>query len=183
MIILFILLKVVSDGQNSTGTSRLDRTIPALGPTSARPESPDIVLRLQNGEGLRLPKVGAKVIYLNFWASWCAPCIDELPILDQWQRQLGTEKFMVILINQDHSTDAVLGAMEKQKRLAPNLMGVYVDTENLQKSFNVQALPYHFIIDGKGRTALTFYASLKSFEGQVYKIVTDLITEVSTLQN
>ena len=58
-----------------------------------------------NGPPMRLPPAGATVL-VNYWASWCAPCRDELPLLAQFTRQQGPDGVRVVLVAQDEPVAA-----------------------------------------------------------------------------
>ena len=63
----------------------------------APPSPPNTVFKTVDGEELELGDLKGKVIVLNVWATWCAPCIKEMPSLDNLQALRGSENFEVIL--------------------------------------------------------------------------------------
>ncbi|MCB1366235.1 MAG: TlpA family protein disulfide reductase [Rhodobacteraceae bacterium] len=59
---------------------------------------PDVAVETRQGEAVRMSDYKDKVVVLNFWATWCAPCRKEMPALDALNRELGGEDFEVVLI-------------------------------------------------------------------------------------
>ena len=68
---------------------------------------PDTALMTQSGQPLRLADLTKQALLVNFWASWCAPCIVELPALEAAARQLKAESIKVILVNLDRGGPTV----------------------------------------------------------------------------
>ena len=68
---------------------------------------PDTALMTQSGQPLQLADLSEQALLVNFWASWCAPCIIELPALETAAVQLESESIQVILVNLDRGGAAV----------------------------------------------------------------------------
>ncbi len=94
---------------------------------------------------------GDKVLLVNFWATWCAPCIREMPALDQLQQEMGSENFQVIAISQDFKGAAKAEPFLREKLGLKNL-DLFLDSKlKLGKSLNVAGLPTTFAIDKAGK--------------------------------
>jgi len=63
--------------------------------------APDFSITADNGQTITPRSFGGKLLVLNFWATWCAPCIEELPSLDQFQRQLADSGVVVLGVSMD----------------------------------------------------------------------------------
>src|SRR4249920_3670886 len=63
--------------------------------------APDFSITADNGRTVSLDSFGGKVLVLNFWATWCAPCIEELPSLDQFQRDFADSGVVVLGVSVD----------------------------------------------------------------------------------
>ncbi|MBT8130531.1 MAG: TlpA family protein disulfide reductase [Gammaproteobacteria bacterium] len=88
-----------------------------------------------------------KVLLVNFWASWCPPCIYEMPELTRLQQQLGDRPFEIIAINVGEKKYKV----HKFTRLINFELPVLLDTSNQAfKDWRVQTLPTSFLVDANG---------------------------------
>jgi thiol-disulfide isomerase/thioredoxin len=122
-----------------------------FGPASGRTTALDFPI---------LKDLRGSVVHLNFWAQWCEPCLRELPLLENLQKEFPG-KYQVVLINVDRDATNIDKARQLQTRLAPNLAAIYENTKILEEKAQVQALPYHILVDKKGFTALTFFGDLE----------------------
>ncbi|MEN2494425.1 MAG: Thiol:disulfide interchange protein TlpA [Hyphomicrobiaceae bacterium hypho_1] len=111
---------------------------------------PDIRFRNSAGKLISLRGFSNKVILLNIWATWCAPCLREMPHLNELQSRLGSDTFEVVAVSLD------AGSPEKPKKL---LRKISVDALHFyhdptaQLSFTLKALgmPTTLLIDNNGR--------------------------------
>lgn len=107
-----------------------------------------------------------RVLLVNFWATWCAPCIRELPSLDHLQARLGDEGLLVLAVSQDRGAAAVAGPF--LKKLGVTRLGLFLDPRmEFGRAFGVRALPWSVLIDREGRVVgmLPGYAEWDSAEG------------------
>jgi thiol-disulfide isomerase/thioredoxin len=91
-----------------------------------------------------------KVVLLNFWATWCAPCVKEMPSLDKLQAEMGKDKFVVIPLSLDGPSKPKVAPFYKDKNLAN--LGIYFDkSKKVQQALDVSVLPTSILIDAQGR--------------------------------
>jgi len=114
----------------------------------ARPAPIDVFLDAQ-GHELSLHHFGGKIVLLNLWATWCAPCIKELPSLDRLQAALGGDRFQVVAVSVDRrGAEAVAPYF---KKLNISHLSVYVEpTNSLARSLGLQVLPSTIVIGPHG---------------------------------
>lgn len=107
-----------------------------------------------------------RVLLVNFWATWCAPCIRELPSLDKLQAHLGDEGLLVLAVSQDRGGASVAGPF--LKKLGVTRLGLFLDSRmELGRALGVRALPWSALVDRDGNVVgmLPGYAEWDSAEG------------------
>ncbi len=103
-----------------------------------------------DGKKIDLSAYRGKVVLLNFWATWCAPCIREMPSLDMLHERLGGRSFAVVAVSIDRAGFARIKPFLARIRVTK--LHVYLDkSSKLYRKFGVQALPTTFLIDHQGR--------------------------------
>jgi thiol-disulfide isomerase/thioredoxin len=190
---LFVLILLFYQYQlNNVRLNNGTRTgVPDLGPVAVRPAAVPFVFKesLQKSEMaarttyadlenqiIELKKFKNKVIYINFWAHWCEPCIQELPLIEKLIKEFG-DSLAVILINMDKGDVEIVKAREFQKRTAPSVTGIYEHPQALENMLNITALPGHILIDKQGRTAAAFVGSFEDEYKKFKNILKQLIAE------
>lgn len=109
---------------------------------------PDIAgFTLHTGQPLRLSELRGKVVYLDFWASWCGPCLISLPLIEQMRAELKDYGFEVLGVNLDLDANTALRMAQQASLAYPNLRGV---DEALVKQFGIIKMPAGFLIDRDG---------------------------------
>ena len=75
----------------------------SLRDTSAKEggRAPDFSIQTDQGRQVTATSFGGKVLVLNFWATWCAPCVEEIPSLDQFQKQFAQSGVVVVAVSVD----------------------------------------------------------------------------------
>lgn len=116
--------------------------------------APEFRLPALDGSGSHaLSDYRGKVIYLDFWASWCGPCQQSLPALDALQKEYSPEDFQVIAINLDESPEEARAFLQKfpvDYVILSELSG------KTQRAYNLVGLPSSFLIDQKGEVIGSF---------------------------
>lgn len=137
-------------------TLRTPEGRPPLGGTVAsfvladRPEpAPEITFSDATGNTLRLADFKGKVVLVNLWATWCAPCVKEMPALDRLQAKLGGADFTVLALSIDRE-----GLAKVQPFFAANKIGAlapYLDPGGRSPAqFGARGLPTTLLIDRDG---------------------------------
>jgi thiol-disulfide isomerase/thioredoxin len=104
----------------------------------------------EKGERITLEKFRGRVVVLNLWATWCTPCVAEMPTLDQLQQQLAPLGVVVVALSIDRDGPKVVREFFDDHGIEH--LGVYVDpTMHAQSDFNVIGLPTTILIDREGR--------------------------------
>jgi len=110
----------------------------------------EIQLKDVNGNTVRLSNFRGKVVFLNFWATWCAACVVEMPSMEKLHRRLKDKDFVMIAINMQESDVQVKTFFEKLKLSFAALLD---SNGEVATGFAVNALPTTFVLDKEGRIA------------------------------
>ena len=122
------------------------------------PSSPDLVHKAAPqfvrtdlaGQKIDLKRYRGKVVLLNFWATWCAPCQVELPRFEEWQKKYGAEGLQVLTISMDDGDVQVRRTVRRLHLGFPVVMG---DAELAEVYGGVLGLPITFLIGRDGVVA------------------------------
>ncbi|MGH1419455.1 MAG: TlpA family protein disulfide reductase [Hyphomicrobiaceae bacterium] len=111
---------------------------------------PEIVFTGPEGQPLKLESFRGKVVLLNVWATWCAPCRHEMPSLDRLQKDLGSDKFEVVALSIDKS--GLPGVKQFLEAIGITHLKAYVDpTTEQTRPLKILGMPTTLLIDAKGR--------------------------------
>lgn len=123
---------------------------PVASAVSVGNEAPAFTLPLldEPEKMVSLASSNAKVRYLDFWASWCAPCRLSLPAIIKLQNELGSDQFEVIAVNVDENPKDALRFL---KRYAPKHNVLTDPKGKVAAQYELPGMPTSFIIDGNGK--------------------------------
>jgi peroxiredoxin len=108
----------------------------------------DFTLKSFEGDVIRLSDLRGKVVLLDFWASWCVPCREELPLLDILQRTYGSRDFTVLVVNIDNHEEKARIFLEQ---LSVRLNPLWDSDKKVVSAYDVEKMPTTFILDKEGR--------------------------------
>lgn len=110
-------------------------------------KAPDITLKSTTGKNVRLADLKGKVVMVNFWASWCGPCRQEMPLLEKIYSDYKDAGFELLGVNIDAEIEDRDNFLASTKISFP----VLDDSANTaSEAFNVEAMPSSFFIDKDG---------------------------------
>jgi len=135
---IIVLLQTNKSSLNLAGKPRFEKGMPA----------PNFTLPDLDGKMVSLADYKGKVALLNIWATWCPPCVEEMPSMEKLHQELKGEKFVILAVSIDESgAKAVLPFMKKHKLSFPAL----TDSAGTIKSlYQTTGVPESFIIDKDG---------------------------------
>jgi peroxiredoxin len=138
---------VSSDGQpGEGGSSGIDSAL------VGKP-APEFELEKLDGEMFRLAASRGKIVVLEFWASWCGPCVVSLPQVDQVSRDYADRGVKFVAINMEESKEAAAGMLERHKLQLP----VALDRDGaVAAKYRVTVIPQTVVIDPEGKVARHF---------------------------
>jgi thiol-disulfide isomerase/thioredoxin len=142
---------------NAPATPLAAGSLPPVGGTVAnftpfnplRP-APEVAFADDSGAEVRFADFRGKVVLVNLWATWCVPCVKEMPALDRLQAALGPEGLEVVAVSQDRG--GVPTVVRFYEKYDFGQLGVFVDPKGeMAKAFAVGVLPTSLLIDREGR--------------------------------
>jgi len=97
-----------------------------------------------------LADYAGQVLLVNFWATWCAPCVEEMPALDALEAELGGEDFQVLVVSNDRKGLEMVEPFYQEQGL--DNLGIWLDPRgHLMRAFETRGLPTTFVIDREGQ--------------------------------
>ncbi len=110
----------------------------------------DFTVSLLGGETLKLKGQRGKPVLVNFWATWCAPCREEMPAMERLYLKHRERGFMLLAISVDSDASLVKPFLDRLKITFPVALDAKMDLAN---AYGVRALPVSFLIDRNGYLA------------------------------
>jgi thiol-disulfide isomerase/thioredoxin len=111
---------------------------------------PEVRFQDAHGAEKSLADWRGKVVLVNLWATWCAPCRKEMPALDRLQKELGSPKFEVVAISVDRT--GLAGARKFLDETKVENLALYADpTTRLSSQLKAVGLPITVLLDTEGR--------------------------------
>jgi peroxiredoxin len=166
--LLFITLFYPSSAQagdlwEELGIQRLEGT-----------QAPDFTLEEINGQTLSLSDFKGKVVFLNFWATWCHPCKAEMPAMEQLYRRFKKRGLVVVAVNHYEKKGKVMRFIDEGGYTFP----VPLDREGaVSRKYRVSFLPVTFIIDRAGKLAGQVVGMRQWDSASAFKFFEELVGE------
>jgi thiol-disulfide isomerase/thioredoxin len=150
--------------------------LPALSPAvEVGSAAPHCALQSFDGTApIDLSRYRGKVVYLDFWASWCGPCAQSMPFMDELEGQLGAKGFQVLAVNLDENRDEAAAFLGKH----PVKLTVAADPEGeCPGRFGVQIMPSSYLIDRKGNIRHIQLGFRKDDSLEIRRLIEQLLAE------
>jgi peroxiredoxin len=109
--------------------------------------APRLDLPDANGARHRLADYRGKVVLVNFWATWCEPCLEELPAIERLRASLADRPFVVLAVQMGGSARRALDTAEKLRLHFPMLLD---EDSSATSAWGVDFLPASFLVDARG---------------------------------
>jgi cytochrome c biogenesis protein CcmG, thiol:disulfide interchange protein DsbE len=111
--------------------------------------APDVLVKsLANGSTLKLSDLKGKVVLLNFWATWCPPCREEIPSMMKLNSLMAGKPFQMVAISIDEGDKSAIESFFKETGFS---LPTYLDESGASaKSYGITGVPESFIIDKQG---------------------------------
>ncbi|MCH7536984.1 MAG: TlpA family protein disulfide reductase [Proteobacteria bacterium] len=136
--------------------------------------APDFALKSTTGENLRLSEYRGDVVMINFWATWCGPCRQEMPLLDELYRRYHRVGFNLLGVNIDDDTTRALRMVEELDLHFP----VVFDTrKEVSRLYNVEAMPATILVDREGNIRHVHHGYKPGYEDKYLDQIRALLRE------
>ena len=136
--------------------------------------APDFTLHSVAGSNLRLQEQRGQVVMLNFWASWCAPCRQEMPQLDRLYEKYHAAGFQLLGVNVDEDVRNAAGVSSKLGLHFP----VLLDTEKkVSRLYDLSTMPSTVLIDRDGRVRYIHRGYKDGYEQTYDEQIRELLRE------
>ncbi len=136
--------------------------------------APDFVLRSATGENLRLSEYRGDVVLINFWATWCGPCRQEMPLLDDLYGRYQRVGFNLLGVNIDEDSRR---AMQMVQELGVNFPVLFDENKEVSKLYEVEAMPVTILIDREGIVRHVHHGYKPGYEEKYLTEIRSLLRE------
>jgi peroxiredoxin len=154
-------------------TAALILAVPALAgaPGTAAPQ---FSLTARGGQNVSLAQYKGQVVMLNFWASWCGPCRQEMPLLESIYKKYNKLGFTMLGVNVEPDSNAANAWLKE----TPVSFPILYDTESkVSKLYDVAGMPTSVIIDRAGKVRLIHRSYRPGDENEYLDSIRTLIRE------
>lgn len=128
--------------------SKTDAPRKSAGAVEKSPAPEVSVVSLANGSTLKLSDLKGKVVLLNFWATWCPPCREEIPSMMKLNSLMAGKPFQMVAVSIDEGGKAAVESFFKESGFS---LPAYLDPSGAStKSYGITGVPESFVIDKQG---------------------------------
>lgn len=142
--------------------------------------APAFTLSDLSGKSRSLADFKGQVVFLNFWASWCPPCKQEFPELNELANEYKDQKMKVVAINLDKSADRVTAFLERAQVKASSIVILQDPAAKVVANYVARSMPSSFIIDGQGKIRFVHFGYSAKDPAKWRTEVNQLLSEEKT---
>jgi len=153
-----------SSGQRMPSLQRLDEPLP----------SPALALRDYEGAEYNLEAGHGRVRLINFWASWCKPCVEEIPSLHRLEASIGNPAFEIVTVNVGETRERISRFMER----VPIELALLMDVDSrVARDWNIYIYPSSYLVDRQGIIRYAYLGALEWDSPENIAIIQSLLTQ------
>lgn len=134
---------------------------------------PNFSLSSLNGEKVSFESLRGKVVYLDFWATWCGPCRKSLPWMDGIQKKYAGSGLVILAINEDTTSAAPQKVIDDLK---PSFKALFDNKGEVAGVFSPPTMPSSFLIDREGVVRMVHAGFKESEEDQLEAEISKLVS-------
>ena len=136
--------------------------------------APDFALKSSTGENLRLSEYRGDVVMINFWATWCGPCRQEMPLLDELYNRYQRVGFNLLGVNIDDDSGR---AMQMAEELGIDFPVLFDARKEVSRLYDVEAMPVTVLVDREGRVRYVHHGYKPGYEDMYLDQIRSLLRE------
>jgi thiol-disulfide isomerase/thioredoxin len=136
--------------------------------------APDFTLKSRSGENVKLSEHRGEVVMINFWASWCAPCRQEMPLLEEMYKKYSDLGFVLLGVNVEEDSSK---ATELLRDIPVSFPILYDNKNDVTKLYKVVAMPSTVMVDRDGNMRYLHRGYLPGYEAEYIKQIKELVRE------
>ncbi|MGB5447990.1 MAG: TlpA disulfide reductase family protein [Woeseiaceae bacterium] len=136
--------------------------------------APDFALKSSTGANMRLSEYRGDVVMINFWATWCGPCRQEMPLLDELYTRYQRVGFNLLGVNID---DDSRRAMKMIDELGVSFPVLFDARKEVSKLYEVEAMPVTVLVDREGRVRHVHHGYKPGYEEKYLDQIRSLLRE------
>ncbi len=168
-------LRTTVPGTSLLGAILVIFTVSTLAASSLEGQvAPDFVLRSATGENLRLSEYRGDVVLINFWATWCGPCRQEMPLLNDLYGRYQRVGFNLLGVNIDEDSRR---AMQMVQELGVNFPVLFDENKEVSKLYDIEAMPVTILVDREGIVRHVHHGYKPGYEEKYLTEIRSLLRE------
>jgi len=137
-------------------------------------QAPNFTLKSDNGKNIKLSELRGQVVMINFWASWCGPCRQEMPLLEDIYKKYKKLGFTILGVNVEQDSSKARQMLKD----VPVSFPILFDTENkVSKLYDVVAMPSTVMVDRNGKMRFLHKGYKPGYEKDYRKQIRKLVKE------
>jgi thiol-disulfide isomerase/thioredoxin len=132
----------------------------------------DIFFKDEDGKTVSLSSLKGKVVFINFWATWCPPCIEELPTINELKQSFnGNDNIEFLMVDVDNKMESSTAFMQENNYDLP----VYVPASNIPSDYLGGAIPTTVILDKNGNMVARMEGGRDYTDPEFVKAINELV--------
>lgn len=137
----------------------------------------DFTLKSTTGENIRSADLRGQVLMINFWASWCAPCVQEFPYLEKIHQRYSPAGFTLLGVNIDNTEELAMSFLKDRDASFPIVFDPTLKVRNAYKKY--EGMPLSIFVDCDGNVETIHRSYYAGDEKKYIKIIKGLIRKCS----